>query len=107
MSRTGLRTARSSAQALPSRATPTVRWDNGSAATAPGLRGLGGIGCAGPNAQHADLVHHGHQSPGGSAQLHGVVDHEAQRGVLVLVLEEDLGQLATASDHRRWRRLAS
>ena len=42
MSRTGWRAARSSAQALPSRATPTVRWDNGSAATAPGLRPLGG-----------------------------------------------------------------
>ena len=35
MSRTGWRAARSSAQTLPSRATPTVRWDNGSAATAP------------------------------------------------------------------------
>ena len=42
MSRTGWRAARSSAQALPSRATPTVRWDNGSAATAPALRPLGG-----------------------------------------------------------------
>ena len=35
VSRTGWRAARSSAQALPSTATPTVRWDNGSAATAP------------------------------------------------------------------------